>query len=86
MVRGQDGRIVAIGGLMRQATTSDQPGAGLGDVPLLGGCSAIPRRSIQKRELVVLIKPTIVDVRPATRRSCSTQPPHRTAGAARGRN
>ena len=37
MVRGQDGRIVAIGGLMRQSTTNDRsqvPGAG--DVPVLG--------------------------------------------------
>eukprot|EP01133_Synstelium_polycarpum_P021369 gene21369-25668_t len=37
MVRSQDGRIVAIGGLMRQATTSDRsqvPGAG--DIPVLG--------------------------------------------------
>ncbi len=62
MVRGQDGRIVAIGGLMRQATVSDASQApGLGDVPLVGGLFRNTERSMQKRELVVLIKPTIVD-------------------------
>jgi MSHA biogenesis protein MshL len=62
MVRSQDGRIVAIGGLMRQATTADRsqvPGAG--DIPLLGALFRNTGQVIQKRELVVLIKPTIVD-------------------------
>jgi MSHA biogenesis protein MshL len=62
MVRSQDGRIVAIGGLMRQATTSDRsqvPGAG--DIPVLGVLFRNTGQVIQKRELVVLIKPTIVD-------------------------
>ena len=62
MVRSQDGRIVAIGGLMRQATTSDRsqvPGAG--DIPVLGALFRNTGQVIQKRELVVLIKPTIVD-------------------------
>ncbi|MGK5078915.1 pilus (MSHA type) biogenesis protein MshL [Janthinobacterium sp. HLX7-2] len=62
MVRSQDGRIVAIGGLMRQATTSDRsqvPGAG--DLPVLGALFRNTGQVIQKRELVVLIKPTIVD-------------------------
>ena len=62
MVRSQDGRIVAIGGLMRQATTADRsqvPGAG--DLPVLGALFRNTGQVIQKRELVVLIKPTIVD-------------------------
>lgn len=62
MVRGQDGRVVAIGGLMRQSSTADQsqlPGAG--DVPVLGALFRNKARVNQKRELVVLIKPTIVD-------------------------
>ncbi|SDA74326.1 MSHA biogenesis protein MshL [Janthinobacterium sp. 344] len=62
MVRSQDGRIVAIGGLMRQATTADRsqvPGAG--DIPVLGALFRNTGQVIQKRELVVLIKPTIVD-------------------------
>jgi MSHA biogenesis protein MshL len=62
MVRGQDGQIVAIGGLMRQSTTDDRsqlPGAG--DLPVVGALFRNTDRQTQKRELVVLIKPTIVD-------------------------
>lgn len=61
VVRGQDGNIIAIGGLMRQATTSDRsevPGAG--DAPVLGGLFRSTNRISQKRELVILLKPTIV--------------------------
>ncbi|HAT33903.1 MAG TPA: pilus (MSHA type) biogenesis protein MshL [Janthinobacterium sp.] len=62
MVRGQDGRIVAIGGLMRQSTTADRsqmPGAG--DLPVIGALFRNTGQAVQKRELVVLIKPTIVE-------------------------
>jgi MSHA biogenesis protein MshL len=62
MVRGQDGKVVAIGGLMRQATsgdTSQLPGAG--SIPVIGELFKNKNRVSQKRELVVLIKPTIVD-------------------------
>jgi len=61
VVRGRDGEIVAIGGLMRQASTSDRsqlPGAG--DVPVLGNLFRNTNRATQKRELVILLKPTIV--------------------------
>jgi MSHA biogenesis protein MshL len=61
MVRGQDGQVVAIGGLMRQATTSDRsqlPGAG--SIPVLGALFRNTSDVIDKRELVVLIRPTIV--------------------------
>jgi len=62
IVRGQNGRVVAIGGLMRQASTGDTdqlPGAD--KVPVLGALFRNRTRVNQKRELVVLIKPTIVD-------------------------
>jgi len=62
MVRGQDGKVVAIGGLMRQAATSDRsqvPGAG--SVPVIGALFGNSNQVLQKRELVVLIKPTIVE-------------------------
>jgi MSHA biogenesis protein MshL len=62
MVRGQDGQIVAIGGLMRQSTVNDRsqlPGAG--DLPVVGALFRNTDSQTQKRELVVLIKPTIVD-------------------------
>jgi MSHA biogenesis protein MshL len=61
VVRGRDGQIVAIGGLMRQASVSDRsqlPGAG--DVPILGSLFGNTNRVMQKRELVILLKPTIV--------------------------
>lgn len=61
MVRGQDGRVVAIGGLMRQATTTDRSQVpGVGNVPVLGALFRNTSDVMQKRELVVLIKPTIV--------------------------
>ena len=62
MVRGQDGRVVAIGGLMRQSGTSNTsqvPGAG--SFPVLGALFRNTGDVTQKRELVVLIKPTIVE-------------------------
>jgi len=62
MVRGQDGKVVAIGGLMRQSAHGDVsqlPGAG--DIPVLGALFRSKSQVNQKRELVVLIKPTIVD-------------------------
>ncbi len=61
VVRGQDGQIVAIGGLMRQASISDRsqlPGAG--SVPGLGSLFGNTKRTMQKRELVILLKPTVV--------------------------
>jgi len=61
VVRGQDGHIVAIGGLMRQATTSDRsqlPGAG--DVPVVGALFRNTNQVMQKRELVILLKPTVI--------------------------
>ncbi len=61
VVRGMDGQIVAIGGLMRQASFSDNsqlPGAG--NVPGIGGLFRNTQRATQKRELVILLKPTIV--------------------------
>jgi len=62
IVRGSDGEVVAIGGLMRQSSTNDVsevPGAG--KVPVLGALFGAKKRVNQKRELVVLIKPTIVE-------------------------
>lgn len=61
IVRVQDGNIVAIGGLMKQEQSSDRnglPGAsGLSGIGTLFG-----QRSslLRKRELVILIKPTVI--------------------------
>ena len=57
IVRARGGQIVAIGGLMRQATFDDQSG--------LPGMSKTwfgqTGKRTEKRELVILIKPTVVD-------------------------
>jgi MSHA biogenesis protein MshL len=61
VVRGKDGQVVAIGGLMRQATISDNsqlPGAG--NLPVVGALFRNTNQVMQKRELVILIKPTVV--------------------------
>jgi len=57
IVRARDGQIVAIGGLMRQATFDDQSGLPGMPKPLFGQTT---KRS-EKRELVILLKPTVVD-------------------------
>jgi MSHA biogenesis protein MshL len=57
IVRVQDSNIVAIGGLMRQEQTSDRSGLpGAGSFPLFGQRG----NALRKRELVILIKPTII--------------------------
>lgn len=62
VVRGQNGQIIAIGGLMRQASSGDQSQvSGAGNAPVVGGLFRSNSRVNQKRELVILIKPTIVD-------------------------
>jgi MSHA biogenesis protein MshL len=62
MVRGENGSVVAIGGLMRQSTSADRSQVPVaGRIPVIGGLFRSTADSIQKRELVVLIKPTIVD-------------------------
>lgn len=61
IVRVQDGAIVAIGGLMQQAQSGDEakvPGAG--DVPVAGHLFKRTARTVAKRELVFLIKPTVI--------------------------
>ncbi len=61
IVRAQDGHIVAIGGLMKQSTTGDfsQP-PGVKDVPLIGDVLRQTKRTTKKTELVILLKPTVV--------------------------
>ena len=57
IVRVRDGQIVAIGGLMRQATFDER--SGLPGLPkILFGQT---KQRSEKRELVILLKPTIVD-------------------------
>lgn len=57
IVRAHDGQIVAIGGLMRQAATDDRSGVPYLPKSVFGQTST----TMQKRELVILLKPTVVD-------------------------
>jgi len=61
IVRVPDGQIVAIGGLMTQETHDDRSGLPvLGDVPVVGGMFRQKSGSLTKRELVILIKPSVI--------------------------
>ncbi|MBC7500957.1 MAG: pilus (MSHA type) biogenesis protein MshL [Herminiimonas sp.] len=61
IVRGRDGQIVAIGGLMRQSAVSDRAQLpGIANTPVIGALLGNTNRLSQKRELVILLKPTIV--------------------------
>jgi MSHA biogenesis protein MshL len=61
VVRIQDGNIVAIGGLMQLESSLRASGMpGTADVPLLSTLLGSKQNSGRKRELVVLIKPTII--------------------------
>lgn len=61
IVRVQDGSIVAIGGLMREANTDDKSEIpGLGSLPVVGSLFKHTNRISQKRELVILLKTTVL--------------------------
>lgn len=61
IVRVGDGQIVAIGGLMTQELRGDRTGLPvLSDIPVLGHLFGQKQRVNRKRELVILIKPTVI--------------------------
>jgi MSHA biogenesis protein MshL len=66
VVRVSDGNIVAIGGLMTQSQTQDRNQMpGLGSIPGIGLLFGQRASAGRKRELVILIKPTVIgDDRP----------------------
>ena len=57
IVRARDGQIVAIGGLMRQAETNNDSGIPGLPKSIFGQTN----KTTEKRELVILLKPTVVD-------------------------
>ena len=62
MVRTQDGNIVVLGGLMKVELNKGRSGIpGLADTPLIGGAFRNSSTDTIKRELVILIKPTIIE-------------------------
>ena len=61
LVRIRDGSIVAIGGLMHMESSSGASGLpGTGDLPVLGTLLGNRMRTGRKKEVVVLIKPTVI--------------------------
>jgi MSHA biogenesis protein MshL len=62
VVRARDGQIIAIGGLMRQASTSTDSGLpGSEGQPWRKALGGQTTRLTEKRELVILLKPTVID-------------------------
>lgn len=61
VVKAQDGQMVALGGLIRQATdNSDSQLPGVGEIPVLGRLFKQQSRDAERRELVILLRPTVV--------------------------
>jgi len=61
VIRAKSGEIVVIGGLMQSITSeSESKTPLLGDIPILGNLFKNKRNSEIKKELVILIKPTVV--------------------------
>ncbi|HWQ38267.1 MAG TPA: pilus (MSHA type) biogenesis protein MshL [Burkholderiales bacterium] len=61
IVRVADGNLVAIGGLMKETQVRDKGQVpGLGDVPIAGNLFRNQRRQSVKSELVILLKPTVI--------------------------
>lgn len=61
VVKTRDGQVIVIGGLMTEKSTDDRakiPGAG--DAPVMGALFHKGAQSLSKRELVILLKPTVV--------------------------
>jgi MSHA biogenesis protein MshL len=58
----RDGAIVAIGGLMKASRSYNREQLPVaGDIPVAGNLFGSTSRSTQKSELVILIKPTVIN-------------------------
>lgn len=61
VVRARNGQVVVIGGLMRESVANDRSQVpGIGNAAGIGKLFGSTSRSTQKRELVILLKPTVV--------------------------
>jgi MSHA biogenesis protein MshL len=62
IVRATSGQIIVIGGLMKEASTDDNASVPLlGDIPLIGNLFKSKKVTRIKRELVILLKPTVIN-------------------------
>jgi MSHA biogenesis protein MshL len=84
IVKVTDGNIVAIGGLMKVGVDDERSGIpGVQDVPAVGTLFRSRSRTSVKKELVILIKPTVIqgdydsngDIRQARERIMNFGPP-----------
>lgn len=63
IVRAQSGQIIVIGGLMKEATTDQEASVPvLADVPLVGALFRHKNINRIKRELIILLKPTSINI------------------------
>lgn len=61
LVRARDGNIVALGGLMQVQVVNQKSGIpGIQDIPLIGAAFRSTTRTTVKKELVILLKPTVI--------------------------
>lgn len=61
IVKARNGEIVVLGGLMQTSYSNVEAKAPLlGDIPVLGNLFKNKRRTEQKKELIILIRPTVV--------------------------
>ncbi|GAB4350693.1 MAG: pilus (MSHA type) biogenesis protein MshL [Gammaproteobacteria bacterium] len=62
IVRARSGQVVVIGGLMKDQTRRNDAGTpGLGDLPAVGDLFKHKKQSVSKTELVILLRPVVVD-------------------------
>jgi len=63
VVRAQSGQVIVIGGLMKEGSTNSHAAIPfLGNIPLLGNLFKDKKVVRVKKELVILLKPTVVDL------------------------
>lgn len=62
IIRASSGQLVVIGGLMKNRRINDVASVpGLGDVPVVGSLFKHRRDSVLKNELVILLRPVVID-------------------------
>ena len=62
IVRARNGQIIVIGGLMQNSTVDDSAGVpGASDVPFLGELFKQKKKTNQRSELVILLRPVVID-------------------------
>ena len=62
VVRAQSGQVIIIGGLMKEGTTEESASVPiLGDIPLLGNLFRHKKLTRIKKELVILLKPSVIE-------------------------